>query len=335
MPTAERWTAARRSLIRYGPGTLLALAALPTAVRVLGDHDRAWPILLVTFVPLAALVLLALTVGLLALRRWRAAGVGGLLVALNLVWLAPLYVADDIAYDVPSGGTDLVAMTVNLQYGWADSATVVEAVRDRRVDVLGVTELTAEAVTALGAAGLDRELPYRELAPDTDAHGSGLWSRYPLTPGEQWRGVHRMPGATVRVPTVGGERDVIVRVAHPFRTGRYSAAAYRADQAMLRTRLAALPAAVPALVLGDFNATRDHAAFRRLLNDGWRDASEYAGSGLVRTWSPRYWVPHLVQLDHILLSEEFGARSTATFEVRGSDHGALVARLVLAPQGPR
>ncbi len=336
MPTAEqcpprRAAAGRRSLTRFGPGALLAVAALPTAARLFGDHDRAWPILVVTFVPLAAAVLLLLTFGLLALRRWRAAAASGLLVALNAVWLTPLYVGDD----VPAGGTDLVAMTVNLQYGWADPATVVEAVRTRRVDVLGVTELTTEAVRALGAAGLDAELPYRALAPDTRAHGSGLWSRYPLTPAEQWRGVHRMPGATVSVPSAGATRDVIVRVAHPFRTGRYSAAVYRADQRMLLERLAALPAGTPALVLGDFNASRDHAAFRRLLGDGWRDATEYAGSGFVRTWSPRYWVPHLVQLDHILISAEFGARSTATFEVHGSDHGALVADLVLAPEPPR
>ncbi len=102
---------------------------------------------------------------------------------------------------------------------------------------------------------------------------------------------------------------------------------------MLRDRLAAQPKDVPAIVLGDFNASRDHAAFRRLLGDGWRDAPEYAGSGYVATWSPRYWIPHFVLLDHILFNRQFGARSTATFEVDGTDHGALVARLVLASAG--
>ncbi|HUR76286.1 MAG TPA: endonuclease/exonuclease/phosphatase family protein [Sporichthya sp.] len=330
MPTpSERWAATRTAAARYGLGALLACAAVPSALRLVGDHDRAWPILLVTFTPQAALGLVALTAGAFALRRWRTGLVGTLLVALNAWWLAPLYLADD-----PPVGTDLVAMTINLQYGWADATEVADAVRARGVDVLGVTELTAEAVTALSAAGLDAALPYRVLSPDTDAHGSGLWSRFPLTPAEEWRGVHRMPGATLHVTDSGGRnRDVAVRVAHPYRTARYNATSYRRDQAMLRERLAAQPKEVPAIVLGDFNASRDHAAFRRLLSDGWRDAPEYAGSGFVRTWSPRYWIPHLVQLDHILISPQFGARSSSTFDVRGSDHGALLARLVLASAG--
>ncbi len=330
MPIPAERRAALRALAgtrvaRYGSAGLLAGVALPSLVRLVGDFDRAWLIMIVTFTPQAALALVAVTAIALVLRRWRLGLAGALLVALNAWWLAPLYVADEAP-----AGTELVAMTVNLQYGWAEATEVVDAVRERGVDVLGVTELTPEAVTALGAAGLDALLPHRVIAPDTDAHGSGLWARDRLTPAEEWRGVHRMPGAMLHLTDRAGRtRDVAVRVAHPMRTGRFSAASYRRDQSMLRERLAAQPATTPAVVLGDFNATRDHAAFRRLLDGGWRDATEYAGSGYVGTWSPRYWIPHFVQLDHILINRQFGARSTAAFEVTGSDHGALVARLVL------
>jgi endonuclease/exonuclease/phosphatase (EEP) superfamily protein YafD len=331
---AERWAAlrklpARALAARYGPPGLLVCASVPSLVRLIGDHDRAWLIMLATFVPPASLALALLTALCLGLRRWRIGAAGALLVLLNAVWLAPLYVADD-----PPEGTDLVAMTINLQYGWADPTAVVDAVRERGVDVLGVSELSPEAAAALSAAGLDALLPHRVLAADTDAHGSGLWTRFPLTPAEEWRGVHRMPGGVMRFPeSGGGSRDVAVRVAHPYRTARYNATSYKRDQAMLRERLAAQSKDVPAIVLGDFNASRDHAAFRRLLSDGWRDAPEYAGSGYVGTWSPRYWIPHFAALDHILISRQFGARSTATFEVDGTDHGALVARLVLASAG--
>jgi endonuclease/exonuclease/phosphatase (EEP) superfamily protein YafD len=299
---------------------------VPSLVRIVGDHDHSWPILVVTFVPPASLALAGLTAFSLALRRWRTALAGALLVGLNAWWLAPLYVADS-----PPDGTDIVAMTINMQYGWGDATKIADEVRERHVDVLGVTELTPEAAARLGAAGLDEALPYRVVSPDLSAHGSGLWSRYPLTPAEEWRGIHRMPGATLHVPDRAGRvRDVSVRVAHPYRTARYNATSYRRDQSMLRARLAAQPKDMPAIVLGDFNASRDHQAFRRLLSDGWRDAPEYAGSGFVGTWSPRYWMPHFVQLDHILFNRRIGARSATTFEVRGSDHGALVARLVLA-----
>ncbi|MGQ0625768.1 MAG: endonuclease/exonuclease/phosphatase family protein [Sporichthyaceae bacterium] len=303
---------------------LLGAAAVPTAFRLVGDRGLPWPIMAVSFVPPAALVLLALTVLALGCRRWRAAGAGMALVALNVYWLVPLYVADE----VPEG-TDLVAMTVNLQYGWGDAATVVEAVREHRVDVLGVTELTAPAITALQAAGLAAELPHRVLRPGELAHGSGLYSRYPVTPGEDWDGVHASPGAVLAFPTTGGIREVIVRVAHPFRTGKFSAESYRNDHDALRARLAALPPEAPAIVLGDFNATRDHAAFRRLLADGWRDASEYAGEGYTPTWSPRYWLPYLLHLDHVLINGYLGARGTDTFMVDGTDHAGVLADLVL------
>jgi len=323
---AAAWSELRSVAVRYGPPALVGVAGVPSLVRLVGDHDHSWPILVVTFVPPASLLLAGLTALSLALRRWRTALAGGVLVGLNACWLAPLYVADR-----PPAGTDIVAMTINMQYGWGDATKIAAEVRDRHVDVLGVTELTPEAVAHLGAEGLDRALPYHVISPDVLAHGSGLWSRFPLTPAQEWRGIHRMPGATLHVPDrTGRVRDVDVRVAHPYRTARYNATSYRRDQSMLRARLAAQPQDVPAIVLGDFNASRDHQAFRRLLSDGWRDAPEYAGSGFVGTWSPRYWMPHFVQLDHILFNRRIGARSSATFEVAGSDHGALVARLVLA-----
>lgn len=317
---AERRFALWRGLRRRWPEVLLGAVAVPTAVRLVGDHDRAWTVMIVSFTPLAGVAVAAATALLAGLRRPRAAAVGGLLLALNAAWQMPLWVGED-----PSAGRPVVAATANLLYGWADLDALVREVRDREVEVLGVVELTPEAVAGLGAAGLDRLLPYRVLRPGPSAHGSGLWSRHPLAEQPAWDGVHAAPGATVRI----GGREVTVRVVHPYRTGRYSAALYRRDNRDLRARLAALPAEVPAIVLGDFNATRDHQSFRRLLSDGWRDATEVDGAGFVRTWSPWQSGPALMQLDHILISRHFGVASTEVVRIPGSDHRAVVAELVL------
>ena len=309
-----------------GPGVLLGVAALPSAVRLIGDHDLPWPIMIVSFTPVAAVALVAVTVGAAALRRPWTAATGALLVALNVVWQAPLWVGDS----PPATGTRLVAMTANLQYGWADAATVVRYVREHDVSVLGLTELTPESVTGLAAAGLGALLPHSVLRPGEAAHGSGLYSRFPLREGPAVDGVHAGAGATVE----HGGRPLTVRVVHPFRTSRFTAAAYRADYRTLQAHLDGLDPAVPALVLGDFNASRDHSAFRRLLGDRWRDAPEVAGAGFVRTWSPRYWVPALMQLDHILVNRAFGVREVHTERLPGSDHRAVVAELVLTgPDG--
>jgi endonuclease/exonuclease/phosphatase (EEP) superfamily protein YafD len=314
---------AGRRFAAAAPPVLLGLAGLPSLVRLVGDHDLPWPIMLVSFTPVAALGVAAATALAAGLGRRRTTVAGVALLVLNAFWQAPLWIGDA----VPREGTPVVAMTANLQYGWSDPASLVREVSERHVDLLGVVELTPEAVAGLTAAGLDRLLPHRVLRPGPSAHGSGLWSRHPLTEAEPWDGVHAGPGATVRIDG----REVVVRVVHPFRTSRFTAAAYRRDYADLTARLSALDPATPTVVLGDFNASRDHQAFRRLLGDRLRDAPEVAGSGFVRTWSPRYQVPALMQLDHILINRQFGVASTAVVRLPQSDHRGLVADLMLRP----
>ncbi|MGQ0631456.1 MAG: endonuclease/exonuclease/phosphatase family protein [Sporichthyaceae bacterium] len=327
-PTTRRALAACRGAFRMHAGKALAaalvVAALPTLVRVVGDHDRAWLIMIVAFIPPALLALLVVAVAAGLARRRVLAGVAAAALALNVAWLAPFYAGED----PPAGGIPVVAMTANLLYGDADPAAVVKEVREQRVDLLALTELTPEAVLALGQAGLDTALPYRHLRPDIDAHGSGLWSRYPVTPLVDWDGIHRQPGARVQI----GGRDVTVRVVHPFRTSMFTARAYRADHGALRARLRDLGTAEPAIVLGDFNSTPNHDAMQRLFADGWRDAGESAGSGLARTWRPRSWLPFLFQLDHVLISRAFGAAGTEVVEIGGTDHAGVVASLILGPR---
>ena len=87
------------------------------------------------------------------------------------------------------------------------------------------------------------------------------------------------------------------------------------------------------VVLGDFNADRDHAAFRRLLSIGLRDAHDERGRGLARTWPTR--LP-LLQLDHVLVRDGRGGRLVAEdvreVVVPGSDHRAVVADLAVLPE---
>jgi endonuclease/exonuclease/phosphatase family metal-dependent hydrolase len=321
----DRFDAAKRITRRLLPFAL-AGATVPSVIRLVGDHDLPWPVMVVSFVPVAAFAVLVLGVLALALGQRVVAGVAALVVALNAFWLAPLYVSDD----PPRDGTRITAMTSNLLYGWADVGYVVDQVRRHNVDVLGLTELTPEAEAALEAAGIDKLLPHHVADPAERAHGSGLWSRWPLTPAPAWDGgIHRWPGATARIDG----REVTFRVVHPFRTSKFNATSYRADYRLLRARMNELhDGGTPALVMGDFNASRDHSAFRRVLGKRWRDATEYAGSGLTPTWNLLQWLPPVIQLDHILMSPHFGARSARTLDIPGTDHHAVLADLVLAPR---
>ena len=90
---------------------------------------------------------------------------------------------------------------------------------------------------------------------------------------------------------------------------------------------------LPVVVLGDFNADRDHAPFRRLLGTGLRDAHDERGRGLARTWPAK---APLLHLDHVLVGDGEGGRLVVE-DVRevvlpGSDHLAVVADLAVLPQ---
>lgn len=324
VPVRDRLVAVRGKVRAVLPWLVVG-AAVPSAVRLVGDHDLFWAVMLVSVLHLSALCLAVGGLAALVVGRRASAAVAAVVVLLNAIWLVPLYVSDD----PPRSGQRIHAMTQNLLYGHADPKRVVAEVRERRIDVLGLTELTPEAVTALDEAGLRTLLPHAVLEPGERAHGSGVYSRWPLTQSSSWEGgTHRWPGAVARIDG----RDVTIRVVHPMRITMTNSDLYRAEYRLLKARMDRLAQESPAIVLGDFNASRDQSAFRGLLGKRWRDASEYAGSGFSPTWNLELWLPPMIQLDHILMTRQFGAHSTATIDVPGTDHRGVYADLVLQPR---
>jgi endonuclease/exonuclease/phosphatase (EEP) superfamily protein YafD len=81
------------------------------------------------------------------------------------------------------------------------------------------------------------------------------------------------------------------------------------------------------VVAGDFNATVDHAQFRDLLDHGYSDAAEQSGAGYLPTYPNDRWYGPLIGIDHVLV-RGMRAGSVDTYGLPGSDHRALLARLV-------
>jgi endonuclease/exonuclease/phosphatase (EEP) superfamily protein YafD len=257
----------------------------------------------------------------------------------------------------PAAGPTLRVLTANLLLGRAAPESVVELVRRKRADALFVQELTSEAAARLQRAGLGDLLPHRAAQPmPNGARGSGIYARYPLrcelpaTP---------VPTAPVGVAPVGvapvGVAPVVVapvsaarctaRLELPSGQSVHLTCIHAAPPrppwspgatARWRGQLAALPApgASPLILAGDFNATLDHAQFRRLLRRGYADAASQAGRGLVHTWGPR---PDgrlaLLAIDHVLVDRHCQVLTTSAHRLTGSDHRALYAELRLpAPE---
>jgi hypothetical protein len=191
-----------------------------------------------------------------------------------------------------------------------------------------VAELTPAAERALRAAGIDELLPHAHVIPARTGSvlsaSGAVWSRHPM----RLRG--RMPGGfeqpCVRFAVAGGP-DVELTAIHtpPPSTSPAAVRAWSDD-------LAALPGpehGVLRVLAGDFNATLDHAALRAVLSRGYADAAQRAGRALEWTWRPlRLPFPGLC-IDHVLVDPRIAVSAVDLVRVRGSDHRAVVADLVL------
>jgi endonuclease/exonuclease/phosphatase (EEP) superfamily protein YafD len=261
----------------------------------------------------------------LALRRWWAAGAAGLAV----LALAGVVVPRALSDDAPAAtGPALRVLTANLLAGAGDPASLVTLVREHRVDVLAVQEFTPGAQAALDRLGLAELLPYRQLNPEVGTTGSGLYSRLPLRDG----GVRRNEGgftqayATVTVPAAPA---LLVESAHPMSPYAMS------TLPDWWTDLGAQPAATPddgalRILAGDFNATLDHVALRRLLATGYVDAAASAGAGLIGTWGPYDGDPiPPVTIDHVLVDRRIAVRDVSVHPLPGGDHRPVLAELTL------
>jgi endonuclease/exonuclease/phosphatase (EEP) superfamily protein YafD len=296
------------------------------AVRVFGlDRAGGVLVLLIPFTPYVAGGTVVVLLAALLLRAWGPAAVGGIAVIALLTCVLPRLLADG-AGGAAGDRPRLRVLSSNMFVGAADPKEILDLVRAEHVDLLAVQEFTPEAAQRLDAAGVADVLPYRVSHPYDGVEGSGIFSRYPLR--DDGLRVHpsgmTQARATVSVP---GAADLAVESVHPCAPwSPAQAACWRTD---LANEPAATPNGVPRLLLGDFNATLDHAALRRLIATGYRDAADVCGAGLSGTWPFDGQLIPSVTIDHILTDRRIGVARYAVHPVENSDHHAISAELIL------
>jgi endonuclease/exonuclease/phosphatase family metal-dependent hydrolase len=294
-------------------------------VRTFGLEGGTRLIPLMTFTPYMGLASLVPLLVCLVLRRPILAVCAFLTCVLFAGALLPRWLPGprpDVA------GPRLHVMTANLYLGRGDARTVVRLVREQAVDVLGLEELTPEEVARLDAAGLRQLLPYRNVDARPGANGTGLFSRFRLTRRKPYNSVDQNgePRARVRVP---GARPFEVQVIHP-------PPPINGQAPLWRHMLSELPApflgdasaapGLPQMLIGDFNATLDHAQLRDLLgDDGYVDAADATGKGYDTTWPAGRRFPPEITIDHVLIDPRMRADDVSVHVVPRSDHRAVIA----------
>jgi endonuclease/exonuclease/phosphatase (EEP) superfamily protein YafD len=264
--------------------------------------------------------------------------------AILLAWQLPprqnARAVNPVAQRAAAWGRDSMTirvLTLNSRGGSADPGALLAVLRQHQVDVLAIQELTWDMVHRLDEAGLASVLPHAHLDPRPAAPGAGLWARWPLDP------LPPVPGMTDAAPRARVEplpgRPVVLTVVHPLTPMRQNAYPWQRDLTRLRP-LAETEG--PQIVAGDFNATRDHQAFRDLLAAGFADCADIAQH---RTWPGFTWPTSwdldsdrkrqrspdrralpIMRLDHVLVAPAGTAvREARPIWIPGTDHLTVLA----------
>jgi len=317
---------------------LLAAVLVPavglTVLRLM-EPELGVLVRLTSFAPVALLLYLvafALVLGKLvfpgieSVRAWLTLMVVVLVgAALHAWWISPQFMGS--RPDAGKGEPTLQVMTANLFRGAADPSIVIETASLERVDILVLQEVTPEALRELEEFGLSEAFPYRAGVPEDGVEGTMAFATYRI------RGVEQLDTG------FGSWSFDVVLPGGPLRMYAVHARPPYGDAKGWREDLAAIAKVAEEdrdldLVVGDLNATPDHAEFRELIDLDLRSAAERANAGWQPTWPDNgektygwFTMPRLVQIDHVLVGRSMTATSSKTLSIKGSDHRALVAEV--------
>jgi len=128
---------------------------------------------------------------------------------------------------------------------------------------------------------------------------------------------------------------VTVTGVHPRPPVRRNVRRWQQELAAIRSALVATDG--QQVVAGDFNASRDHRPFRDLLAAGFLDCADAAHrrSWPGFTWPAGRWIPSVVRLDHVLVSQGSATVSASqVIRVPGTDHRGVLAVIQLTFRPP-
>ncbi|MEV5987173.1 endonuclease/exonuclease/phosphatase family protein [Streptomyces sp. NPDC052051] len=326
-PTATGHRSRGRTVAAWFAGVLLTGVSAVVGCRA-ADTDAISPVpQLLAFLPwLIAPVGVALLFALLA--RWRTGLVWGVLVLAPLAWFMEPYGKSDEPTGTPLA--EFRVLTSNVQYG-RGTAALVTAIRRERPDIVFVEECEHHCSATLRQAfgGPDGVYRYRQAVEGAGSDGSVLLSRFPLKAASGVPGTMGMPGA---VADVRGHR-VRLQLAHPMPPLMGQLTLWRRELGALRS-YATAGGDTPTILAGDFNASQDHAEFRRILDTGLHDSARLADRARTPSWPARVPSPLGVQIDHALVSrEDFSVNSARFLDIADTDHRALLVDLTLRQRG--
>lgn len=322
-PRYEPRGAGRRRVNRTGAwaaALLLAGVSVVVGCRA-ADRDAVTPVpQLLAFLPwllapTAAALLLAL------LSRWRTGMVWGVAVLGALAWYMEPYGTDGEPDGAPVSGVRVLASNVQFSRG---TNALIDTVARHHPDIVFVEECGQRCRDALDRESLRTRYPHRQAVAVDGSEGSLILSRFPLKAAPTVPGTMGMPAATADVRG----HAVRLQLVHPMPPLPDQVGLWKTELGRLAD--AARATEGPGIMAGDFNATQDHAAFRRILDAGpLHDAARLTGHARTPSWPSTAPGPLGTQIDHVLVTDDFSADKARFIDLADTDHRALLVDLTL------
>lgn len=304
---------------------LLAAGAAAAALRSVPSLQlfNRWTVMASSFIPYCLPAFAgAAVIFATSRRRWlRPFAVAAVAGTVLLAWWARPYWPATTQPRTPASGTSTTLLSMNLRcnpFGIPDLAAVAQRAN---ADVVVVEGLDSTQRASLGAAWA-KTLPYSTFHPMPHLTGCGsfVFSRTPLR-------TLSSPADPQPVVEVARPNGPLVLLPVDLPTPTHGVPPWL-DAFTHLTEAATAYRNRPLVVVGDFNAVREHVPLRRLLAAaGLRDAAEVAGSGWTPTFPSRSWHPPLIALDHALISPGLTASEVRTERIAGQEHRALIVRI--------
>jgi endonuclease/exonuclease/phosphatase (EEP) superfamily protein YafD len=259
----------------------------------------------------------------LAIRAWLVAALLGASIAIHALAVTPAWISPPETTAIPAQASALRLMSANLQASNENHEAMLRYIREIDPAVLIVPEMSHEWQRVL-----TQQLPqylYHSGRAQLNNFGIGIFSKYAFE--SQLLPIFDSANIpSVQVQLRWHESVVTLIGTHPVPPMNPSMYQSRNRHLQsLAVHVSALEG--PVIVAGDLNITPWSTHFHRLLKES-RLKESRNGFGPQASW-PVYFLPALIPIDHILVSEHVRVLDRQTSGALGSDHRAIWADVVI------
>jgi endonuclease/exonuclease/phosphatase (EEP) superfamily protein YafD len=328
----EQWSMARASvglLSLVSFAMLLPMAAL-ACTWIFELHVPAQVVVLQSAMGYILLGAFPIFVFAVIARRKALATMAAVVAICHLYFFAPQLQSATTLPEAAKTSPQFTLLSHNIRYDNQDPLLEVEEIRRVNAEIVFLQEITPRGFRRLQDAGAFDAYPYSDVDARTGATGLAIFSKFPLKEVEVKPG----PGYPQQraVADISG-REVVLWNVHLRSPVSGPIEDWRGDLEFLRKELHAEGGDV--LVAGDFNATWSHAPFRKLVDNGYREAAIDRGRGHARSWPVDGDLGRrtkgFIRIDHVLTRDKLRPVAIEEAGGSGSDHRAIITKLVLLP----